>query len=96
MFGETNAFNLNTHVYNKDAEGAYVTVRYSTTKKAAADVPAVVGSIFGAGALYTLTALGGAGVGVGATIGIVSYKKKKSAQGAEAEADVTEEPTPEA
>ena len=63
MFGETKAFNLNSHVYNDDAPGVYVTIRYSTTKKAAADVPAVVGSIFATGALYAVTLLAGAGVG---------------------------------
>ena len=37
MFGETEAYNLNSHVYDGDAPGVYVTIRYSTTKKAAAD-----------------------------------------------------------
>ena len=96
MFGETNAFNLNTHVYNSAAQGAYITMRYSTTKKAAADVPAVVGSIFATGALYTLTALGGAAVGVGATFGVISYKKKKTQQGAEADSDTAAETATEA
>ena len=77
MFGETEAFNLNSHVYNDDAPGVYVTIRYSTTKKAAADLPAVVGSMFGAGAFYALTALGGAGLGVGGTLLLQKAKKKK-------------------
>ena len=77
MFGETNAFNLNTHVYNSAAKGAYITMRYSNTKKAAADIPAVVGSIFGAGTLYALTALGGAGVGTAAMALINTTKTKK-------------------
>ena len=68
MFGETNAFNLNSHVFNKDAKGAYLTVRYSNTKKAAADVPTVVGSMFATGALYMVTVLAGAGVGTGAVL----------------------------
>ena len=76
MFGETEAFNLNSHVYNEDALGAYVTIRYSTTKKAAADVPTVVGSMFG-GAFYALTALAGAGLGVGGTLLLQKAKKKK-------------------
>ena len=78
MFGESKAFNLNSHVFGKNAPGVYLTVRYSTAKKAAADVPGVIGSIFSTGALYTLTALGGAAAGVGATLGIIAYKKKKS------------------
>ena len=77
MFGETEAFNLNSHVFNDDAPGVYVTIRYSTTKKAAADVPTVVGSMFG-GAFYALTALAGAGAGVGGTLLLQKAKKKKT------------------
>ena len=77
MFGESEAFNLNSHVYDSDAPAVYVTIRYSTAKKAAADVPSVVGSMFSDGAFYTLTALGGAAVGVGATLAIGALKKKK-------------------
>ena len=77
MFGETQAFNLNSHVYSKNAPGVYVTMRYSTTEKAAADMPSVVGSMFATGALYTLTAIGGAGVGIGGTVLIQKARKKK-------------------
>ena len=77
MFGETEAFNLNSHVYSKNAPGVYVTIRYSTTEKAAADMPSVVGSMFATGALYTLTAIGGAGLGVGGTILVQKARKKK-------------------
>ena len=77
MFGETEAFNLNSHVYAKNAPGVYVTMRYSTTEKAAANMPSVVGSMIVTGALYTLTALGGAGLGVGGTILVQRAKKKK-------------------
>ena len=86
MFGETKAFNLNSHVYNSSAKGSYLTVRYSTTKKSDIDVPNVVGSIFGAGAIYTLVAIGGAGLGVGGTILVQNLKKKK-----ENETDVASE-----
>ena len=68
MFGETDAFNLNSHVYNKDAKGAYLTVRYSNTKKAAAEAPDAVGSVFATGALYMVTVLAGAGIGTGAVL----------------------------
>ena len=81
MFGETTAFNLNSHVYDSDAKGAYLTVRYSTAKKAAADLPTVVGSIFSEGALYILSALGGAIVGVGGTVlwqKVTKTKKKEN------------------
>ena len=76
MFGEDNAFNLNSHVYNKNAVGVYLSVRYSTTKKAAADMPTVVGSILG-GAYYVLTAIGGAGLGIGGMALFQRFKKKK-------------------
>ena len=76
MFGETDAFNLNSHVFNSDAKGAYLTVRYSTAKKAAADVPTVVGSMFSEGALYLVTALGGFAVGIGGTLLLQKAKKK--------------------
>ena len=87
MFGETKAFNLNSHVYNDAAAGAYLTVRYSTTKKMAADVPNVVGSMFAQGALYAITAIAGAGVGVGATLALVAAKRKKQS----GEEELTEE-----
>ena len=77
MFGETEAFNLNSHVYNKDAPGVYVTIRYSTTKKAAADVPSVVGSMFTTGALYAVTLLAGAGIGTGAVFLTQKVTKKE-------------------
>ena len=92
MFGETNAYNLNSHVYNGDAPGVYLTVRYSTTKKAAAEVPTAVGSVFATGALYTLTAIGGAGVGAGALTFVNSSinKKKKESETVEETPAVTE------
>ena len=77
MFGESKAFNLNSHVYSKNAPSVYVTVRYSTTNKAAENMPAVVGSMVAEGALYTLTALSGVGAGVGGTILVQKLKKKK-------------------
>jgi hypothetical protein len=87
MFGESEAFNLNSHVYDSDAPGVYVTVRYSTAKKAAADIPTVVGSMFSGGAFYVLTAFGGAAVGAGATFAVGALKKKKeTADAGEADA----------
>jgi len=77
MFGETEAFNLNSHVFNDDAPGVFVTIRYSTTEKAASKMPSVVGSMVATGALYTLTAIGGAGLGVGGTILVQKARKKK-------------------
>ena len=80
MFGETNAFNLNSHVYSSNAKGAYLTVRYSTAKKAAADMPGVVGSMFSEGAFYAITALAGVCVGAGGTVLLQNSKKKKKTE----------------
>ena len=77
MFGETKAFNLNSHVFNSDAKGAYLTVRYSTAKKTAADMPDVVGSMFSEGAFYAITALAGVCVGAGGTVLLQNSKKNK-------------------
>jgi hypothetical protein len=87
MFGDTEAFNLNSHVYAKNAPGVYVTIRYSTAEKAAVNMPSVVGSMFATGALYTLTAVCGAGLGVGGTLLVQKAKKKKE----ENTADISEE-----
>ena len=77
MFGETNAFNLNSHVYNDDADGIYLSVRYSNTKKAAADMPNVVGSMFANGLYYLLVAVGGAAIGAGLTLALQKKKRKE-------------------
>ena len=76
MFGESKAFNLNSHVFGKNAPGVYLTVRYSTAKKAAADVPNVVGSLIISGGYYALTAFAGAGVGVG-VMALTQFLRKK-------------------
>ena len=86
MFGENVAFNLNSHVYDSDAKSIYVTIRYSTAKKAAADMPTVVGSIFSDGSFYVITALGGALVGAGAVLAIGSIRKKKKNEDGESDA----------
>ena len=80
MFGESKAFNLNSHVFNSNAKGAYLTLRYSTAKKAAAEVPTVVGSIFATGALYMVTVLAGAGVGTGAVLLTQKSAKKDGSE----------------
>jgi hypothetical protein len=77
MFGEEGAYHLNSHVYNGNAEGIYLSVRYSTKKKAAENMPTVVGTMLGA-AYYLLTAVGGAGVGIGAMALIQHFRKKKN------------------
>ena len=77
MFGEDKAFNLNSHVYDKDAVGIYLSVRYSNTKKAAEDMPTVIGSIFANGLYYLLVAVGGAAIGAGLTLALQKKKRKE-------------------
>ena len=85
MFGEDVAFNLNSHVYNSKALGAYLTVRYSTAKKAAVDMPTVVGSMLLPGAYYAITALAGVGAGMGGMALLQKYTKKKKEEEVPAE-----------
>jgi hypothetical protein len=82
MFGETEAFNLNSHVYSKNAPGVFVTVRYSNAQKAGADIPSVVGSMVTTGVLYALTAIGGAGIGTCAVL-LIDRVSKKEEEGAD-------------
>ena len=77
MFGETNAYNLNSHVYSKNAKGAYLTVRYSNTKKAAANTPGIVASIFGGETLYLVVGSCGLFVGAASAVAVSVAKKKK-------------------
>ena len=93
MFGESNAFNLNSNVYSKSAPGIYLSVRYSTTKKAAADLPTVVGSMVGKGVYYVLCVLGGIGVGAGGMILLQKFTKKKEEEAAEEAAEDTKNET---
>ena len=86
MFGEDKAYNLNSHVYKNGAPGLYLTVRYSTAKKAASDMPSIVGSILIPSGYYMLTGLLGAGIGAG----LVTLSKKNRLNKKE---ESTENPT---
>jgi hypothetical protein len=83
MFGEDKAYNLNSHVYKNGAPGLYLTVRYSTAKKAAADMPSVIGSILIPGGYYVITGLLGAGIGAGLVTLSKKNKSSKKEEGAE-------------
>ena len=76
LFGESNAYNLNSNVYNASAPGLYLTVRYSNTKKAAADMPTVVGSIMG-GVGYAIAGIAGISIGAGGMLLFTHFRKKK-------------------
>jgi hypothetical protein len=90
MFGEDKAFNLNSHVYNDFATGIYLSVRYSNTKKAAANMPTVVGSILG-GAGYVLIGVAGAGLGAGFMAILQNMKKEEKKEENIEETPTTEE-----
>ena len=77
MFGEDKAYNLNSHVYEGGAVGIYLSVRYSTTKKAASNMPSVIGSIMASGGYYAITGIGGMCVGFGCFALLQKYKLKK-------------------
>ena len=79
LFGEKVCYNLNKYNFEGDT-CIYLSVKQSENQKAAvADVPDVVGSMFGAG---YLALAGGVGVAVGvggslATVGLTKKRKKK-------------------
>jgi hypothetical protein len=91
-FGEVVSYNLNKYNFNDD-HTIYLSVKQSDNqKKAVADVPQIVGSIFSIG--YMVLA-GGIGIaaGVGGTFGTMEIiKRRKNKTNTEAEA---EEPTAE-
>ena len=88
-FGEVVCYNLNKYTYGF-TDSIYLSVKQSKNNKSAvADVPEVVGSMFGAG--YLILA-GGVGViaGVGGLLATQEIYKKKKSKAGKAEA-VTEE-----
>ena len=79
-FGEVVCYNLNKYTYGF-TDSIYLSVKQSKNNKSAvADVPEVVGSMFGAG--YLILAGGvGAALGVGGTVGTLEiFKRKKNKQ----------------
>ena len=86
LFGESNAYNLNSNVFKESAPGLYLTVRYSTTKKAAADMPTVVGSIMG-GVGYAIAGVAGIGLGAAGMALFTHLKKKKKEESQEVTVD---------
>ena len=88
-FGEVVSYNLNKYNFNDD-HSIYLSVKQSDNqKKAVADVPEIIGSVFSAG-YYFLAGGIGIAAGVGGTIGtmeIIKRRKNKTTQ----EPEVTEE-----
>ena len=86
-FGEVVCYDLNKYNFEGDTH-IYLSVKQSKNDKSAvADVPEVVGSMFGAGFLFLAGGVGAA-LGVGGTLGTLQIMKKKKS---EAEADVKAE-----
>ena len=78
-FGKNICFNLNEYNYNDDYS-IYLSVRQSENQKAAvADVPTLVGSLFGTGYYFLAGGLGLA-VGVGAAIGAQKFVDRKKSK----------------
>ena len=80
LFGETVCFDLNKYNFEGDTS-IYLSVKQSKNNKSAvADVPEIVGSVFGAGYLFLAGGIG-AVVGVGGTVltrGLVKKKRSKA------------------
>ena len=78
-FGEVVCYNLNKYTYEDDTDIYLSFKRTEDDKSAVADVPTVVGSVFGTGFLFLAGGIGTV-VGIGATLatqGIVKKKKSK-------------------
>ena len=87
LFGETVCFDLNKYNFEGDT-GIYLSVKQSKNDKSAvADVPEVVGSMFGAGFLFLAGGIGAA-LGIGGTVVTQAViKKKKSKVNADVKAE---------
>ena len=76
-FGEVVCYDLNKYSFSSDADNVFLCVAQSENQKSAvADVPEVVGSVFGVGFWFLA---GGVGLvaGIGATVGTQSIIKRK-------------------
>jgi hypothetical protein len=78
-FGEVSCYNLNKYNFSGN-KTLYLSVKQSKNNKAAvADVPEVVGSMFGTGFLFLAGGIGAA-LGVGGTIVTQGFLKKKKSK----------------
>jgi hypothetical protein len=70
-------YDLNKYNFKSSSDTLYLSVAQSENQKSAvADVPDIVGSVFGTGFLFLAGGLGLA-IGAGATVGVQSVLKKK-------------------
>lgn len=75
-FGEGVCYDLNKYNFSSSSDNIFLSIKQSDKQKSAiADVPDVIGSIFGTG-LILISTIAGAGIGIGAAFGIQEMKKK--------------------
>ena len=87
-FGEEICYDLNKYNFSKDSDSLFLSIRQSENQKTVvAEVPTIIGSLFGNGILFLA---GGVGLafGIGGTVGLQSIlkKKKKGSDGEKATA----------
>ena len=87
-FGEEICYDLNKYNFSKDSDSLFLSIRQSENQKTVvAEVPTIIGSLFGNGILFLA---GGVGLafGIGGTVGLQSMlkKKKKGSDGEQATA----------
>jgi hypothetical protein len=86
-FGEEVCYDLNKYNFSNKSDNVFLSVAQSENQKSAvADVPDIVGSIFGAG-MWLIAGAAGALVGVGGTLGVQALSKKKKASEADGSAE---------
>ena len=84
-FGEEVCYDLNKYNFKNSSDSIFLSVKQSDNQKSAvADVPAIIGSIFGNGFVLIAGSIGLA-LGMGGTIGMQALLKKKK-QGSDTEA----------
>ena len=76
-FGEDVCYDLNKYNFSSSSDNIFLSIKQSDRQKSAvADVPDIVGSVFGTG-LILISAVVGAAFGIGGTVGVQSVLKRK-------------------
>lgn len=76
-FGEDVCYDLNKYNFSSSSDNIFLSIKQSDNQKSAvADVPDIVGSVFGTG-LILISAAAGAALGIGGTVGVQSVLKRK-------------------
>ena len=76
-FGETICYDLNKYNFSNKSDSIFLSIKQSENQKSAvADVPVIIGSLFGNGIIFLMGGLGIA-FGVGGTVGLQAILNKK-------------------